>query len=227
MEYNTDEQPLLIEFNKIIEPYQFVEEDALFARCAFLRLSEDKEHAKTLSHSMDVARNLAKIARHYGQKDASVLGDFDAGQAFLLGLAHDLGKLGVSVEDLYEQDPKNFDIEPIKPHSGLSYKMIKELASTEKQELLADRAIRHHTFQGERSYPDRLPQSEESFEPGTQPYTQARLLALADFYGALSRDNGWKDSNDMEDDTDKDILLKCNPDVEDIIEELYNAGVFQ
>jgi HD-GYP domain-containing protein (c-di-GMP phosphodiesterase class II) len=140
------------------------------------------------------------------------------------GLLHDLGKLDVSDELLKKTEEwTEEDAQAMESHVLNGYDAIKDdFAFT------ADIIVRHHQFQ-DNKYPEELPSHNNPYSLQSQELIMeyARILALADHYDALHRENSrFGKKRFLSGAEIKQEMLRSNPDRGSVIEDLYKVGIF-
>jgi putative nucleotidyltransferase with HDIG domain len=168
----------------------------------------------TYEHSLRVGESGRKIALFL---------DLEPKIAFLAGLFHDLGKLGVPLETL--QKTGNWteaDAEIVEDHVLHGYELLRNNFG-----FTAEIILLHHSFQ-ENNYPKTLPPYLHSYSEESRRLIveYARLLALADVYDALHRVNGKFGRRTPLSDVEVRLELeKAFPDQGDLIAALYTAQI--
>lgn len=144
------------------------------------------------------------------------------------GLLHDIGKSLTDPESLGKTtgfDKK--DAIELSRHPSDSYRILRGI-----HDFSAEVALRHHYFQGERSYPKRLPRSGLRLSHQTDALISycARLISLIDFQDAAAfrkNDNFSPGTPRLPiDDEVKELLIQHNPDQQYLINALYKAKIF-
>ena len=140
---------------------------------------------------------------------------------FYAGTMHDRGKLKTPRELLDKTTEwTEEDAQALRAHLADSY----EALAKEGMALTAGAVILHHTFQPN-PYPEEIPEPDSHLPEHLvkiQPVL-GRVIALADFYDASHR----KDSDgNLSDEEIKAKVYELNPDLTEIIDELYSRGVF-
>ncbi len=171
------------------------------------------QHEPTYVHSLKVGVLARDIAQHeHGDEKA----------LFMAGLLHDVGKVFVPHETLTKtvgwtaEDKKEMD-----EHVVDGVELLRG-----RFDFSAEIIARHHQFQ-ERAYPEELPPQLQDWKPETQALIEryARLLSLADVYQALHRSNDrFTDAGSEQ--AIKEKMLTINPDQTELLEQLYQAGIF-
>jgi putative nucleotidyltransferase with HDIG domain len=136
------------------------------------------------------------------------------------GLLHDIGKAEVPVE-LLDKTAKfdEADYAVMEPHVMAGFLLL-----TKVHQYTAHVIVRHHRF-GKRPYPEVLPPLPDHLESQQDTVeAAARLLALADFYDALTtrhneRSRGFTRAEQRE------LYYREHPGFEALIERLEHAGV--
>lgn len=159
---------------------------------------------------------------------ASLIGEFmhlDPKALFFTGALHDVGKALIPPKILKKRagfDEKDYEV--MKQHPQFTYDLLSGI-----HDFSANVGVRHHRFQ-ENRYPITLPNPDVGFSDRTLTIIDfyARLIALADFYIALDRDNDKfsSTSEPMNEDKKRRIILERNLDLKYLINSLYNAGIF-
>ena len=145
--------------------------------------------------------------------------------AFLAGLFHDLGKLGVPLETL--QKTGNWteaDAEIVKDHVLHGYELLRN-----NFDFTAEIILLHHSFQ-ENNYPKTLPPYLHGYSEESRALIveYARLLALADVYDALHRVNGkFGRRTPLAAAEVRAELERAFPDQNDLIMALYTAQILR
>jgi len=130
----------------------------------------------TYGHSERVALVARRIAREMGL-DANY-----CHRIYVTGLLHDVGKVGISDRVLNKSGNLTAEeLEEVKRHPELGYKILKDLSAL----AFAFPGVLHHheSFDGG-GYPDRL--------CGEQIPLEARILAVADAFDAMSSDRPYR-----------------------------------
>jgi len=179
-------------------------------------------HLPTYNHSLRVGILARKIAEftHIDSKDI-----------FLAGLIHDIGKINIDKKILNNKGLlSENDMNIIQTHVNFGYDLVRD-----DLPIVAEIMRRHHTHQ-QNSYPII---ANDDF--GTIPKNitssilwNSRLLALADFYDALTTRNNDKFYSNVEepnrkksDDEYLKIMIKNNSDQEKLIKDLSLAGILK
>ncbi|MBQ8966741.1 MAG: response regulator [Ruminococcus sp.] len=136
---------------------------------ALAKTVDAKDHY-TNGHSNRVATYAAELARRLGKSEA------DQQQIFLMGLMHDIGKIGVS-EDILNKNARLTDEEflQIKRHTVIGSEI---LSSIKEMPDLAVGARSHHERYDGSGYPDGL--------AGKDIPEAARIICVADCYDAMT-----------------------------------------
>lgn len=158
---------------------------------------------------------------------AKSIGDFlgeGSRPLFFAGLLHDVGKAEVPAEILGKTgELTEEDFYTIRGHVAKGYEMLKG-----RFDFTAEIVLLHHTFQ-EKGYPKVLPMFLHDYSPETQGliYKYSRTLALADVYDALHRENSrFGEKRRLSDDEIRAKMIELNPSQNDLVYNLYKAGVF-
>jgi putative nucleotidyltransferase with HDIG domain len=149
--------------------------------------------------------------------------DLEPKIAFLAGLFHDLGKLGVPLETLQKTGAwTTADAEIVKDHVLHGYELLRN-----NFDFTAEIILLHHSFQ-ENNYPRKLPPYLHGYSEESQALIveYARLLALADVYDALHRVNGkFGRQAPLAAAEVRVELERAFPDQSDLIAALYTAQI--
>ena len=160
-----------------------VEYEELFIQVVeSLAAAIDAKDAYTNGHSLRVAEYSREIAKRFGydgQKQDAV---------FMMGLLHDVGKIGIP-DEVINKPARLTDEEfaMIKTHPATGAKI---LSSIKKMPRLADGARWHHERYDGRGYPDGL--------AGEQIPEEARMIAVADAYDAMTSNRSYRRSLSQE-----------------------------
>ena len=128
-----------------------------------------KDHY-TRGHSARVARYAKEIARRMGKSKQ------EQNDIYAMGLLHDIGKIGVAGSIIRKDSRLDADeYEEIKEHTIWGYEILENIRTLPG---LAIGARSHHEHYDGTGYPDGL--------KGTQIPEEARIIAVADVYDALS-----------------------------------------
>jgi len=136
----------------------------------------DSKDAYTRGHSERVALFSKRIAETMGYDSAA------AEKLYLAGLLHDVGKIGVSDAVLRKPDkltPEEF--EEIKRHPDEGWAILRDL---EQMRYVLPGVLHHHEQVNGSGYPDRL--------AGEQIPLDARIMAVADAYDAMTSDRAYR-----------------------------------
>lgn len=132
--------------------------------------------SRELKHSKNVARLVVELGRSCGLPDAE-LSDLKT-----LGMLHDIGKIGISLETLNKTEPlTDNDWLDIKKHPEVGYRILSTVNDLAE---IADFVLAHHENWDGSGYPRRISGNEIPF--------QSRILALADAYDAMTNPHSYK-----------------------------------
>ncbi|MBP5167196.1 MAG: response regulator [Oscillospiraceae bacterium] len=137
----------------------------------------DAKDTYTNGHSGRVAAYAKEIARRFGYSPA------DARDIYMMGLVHDVGKIGVP--DAIINKPAKLtepEYDVIKTHTVMGAKILNNI--NEMPELVTGARWHHERYDG-RGYPDGL--------RGTDIPEQARIIAVADAYDAMTSRRSYRD----------------------------------
>ncbi len=173
--------------------------------------------APTYEHCLRVGVSSRKIAQHLKLSRRT--------QALLLfsGLLHDCGKALTPLEVLDCKHDWTAEYQQIiKRHVIDGYRMV-----APELPMAAAVLLWHHRFQPD-SYPRRFPSTARRFAATTEARIKyyGRLLALADFYDAAHRKNDRNGDQRVTDAVIKQHMLDQNEDQQQLVGELYDAGIF-
>ncbi len=200
---------------------------------AFEQCSVKPEDRSDLLAYLNLLMLKNPVTRLHGQHSIRVglkgreIADFiDLDQRALLfaGLTHDLGKCQVPQEVLGKsQGWTDEDARLIQAHVMDGYKLLRN-----RFDFTADTMVLHHIFQPN-GYPQEIP-------PQLHPYSEfsqglilehGRILALADVYDALHRENDkFGEKRRLTDGEIREQMFALNPDREILVNDLYRAGIF-
>lgn len=138
----------------------------------------DAKDTYTNGHSVRVAEYSKEIARRFGYDEEKQ----DA--VFMMGLLHDVGKIGVPDSVINKPDRlTDEEFAQIKSHPEVGARI---LSNIKKMPRLADGARWHHERYDGRGYPDGL--------SGEQIPEEARMIAVADAYDAMTSNRSYRSS---------------------------------
>lgn len=172
------------------------------------------KHRETYKHSIRVGLSARRIARHLHLDEKALL---------YAGLLHDVGKSQVPTALLQKTAGWTMeDTAAMDAHVLHSYQLLQGTF-----DFTAEVVVLHHRFQ-ERKYPEEIPPFLHAYSGETQKLirTYGRVLALADVYDALHRNNDKFGGRPLSGGEIQEQMLRLNPDQTELIEELYKAGVF-
>lgn len=137
----------------------------------------DAKDTYTNGHSGRVAKYSKEIARRYGYSEKA------QGDIYMMGLLHDVGKIGVP-DAVINKPAKLTDEEfaMIKNHPAMGSRILKNIKEIPA---LATGARWHHEKYGGGGYPDGL--------SGNDIPEEARIIAVADAYDAMSSRRSYRD----------------------------------
>lgn len=174
-----------------------------------------QKDTETYGHSIRVGLSAREIGKFM---------HLDEKALFFSGLLHDFGKTEAPAEILRKTEGwTTADSRIIQQHVLDGYKKIKGTF-----DFTAEIILLHHKFQ-ENEYPEDLPSYLHNYSTETQTLIteHARVLALADTYDALHRKNDkFGEKKELSDVEIKDKMLKLKFCKKELIEGLYEAGVF-
>lgn len=137
----------------------------------------DAKDTYTNGHSGRVAKYSKEIARRYGYSEKA------QGDIYMMGLLHDVGKIGVP-DAVINKPAKLTDEEfaMINNHPAMGSRILKNI---KEMPALATGARWHHEKYGGGGYPDGL--------SGNDIPEEARIIAVADAYDAMSSRRSYRD----------------------------------
>ena len=142
----------------------------------------DAKDTYTNGHSVRVAEYSKEIAKRFGYDEERQ----DA--IFMMGLLHDVGKIGIPDSVINKPSrltDEEFDL--IKTHPAVGARI---LSSIKKMPRLSDGARWHHERYDGKGYPDKL--------AGDQIPEEARMIAVADAYDAMTSNRSYRRSLSQE-----------------------------
>lgn len=177
----------------------------------FLRILKCKS-PDTYEHSIRVGLLARRIAEFMHCDERSLL---------YAGLLHDIGKAQTPLETLHKTEGwTDADSEEIKQHVLDSYRLARD-----HFDFSAEIIAWHHRFQKD-GYPEVMPQPLHDYCAGTMVTIAfyGRILALADCFDALHRDNS--KFGVLTGEQIREKMMEYNPDQRILIEELYGSDIF-
>ena len=156
-----------------------------------MSMAIDAKDTYTNGHSSRVANYARKIAKRAGRSEKI------QNQIYIMGLLHDMGKIGVS-DAIINKPAKLTDeeYEIIKRHSVVGAEILQSIS--EFPELSIGARWHHERYDG-KGYPDGL--------SGEQIPEMARMIAVADTYDAMTSRRSYRDA--LPQDVVKAEFLKC------------------
>ena len=137
----------------------------------------DAKDTYTNGHSGRVAEYSKEIARRYGYSEKA------QNAIYMMGILHDVGKIGVPDEVINKTGKLNDEeFERIKKHPEMGARILEKI---KEMPSLAIGARWHHERYGGGGYPDGL--------SGENIPEQARIIAVADAYDAMSSRRSYRD----------------------------------
>jgi diguanylate cyclase (GGDEF)-like protein/putative nucleotidyltransferase with HDIG domain len=138
---------------------------------------------RELKHSQRVSRLSGKIAESLG------FGKEDVNRIKMSGLVHDIGKIGISEKILNKSGPLDTDERTlIRRHPEAGWRI---LSSAKEFSDLAKQILYHHERWDGRGYPEGL--------KGEEIPIEARIIAVADAYDAMSSSRAYRSALKKED----------------------------
>ncbi len=142
---------------------------------------------------------------------------------FLAGLLHDLGKCQIPLETLGKTDAWiPADYARIRRHVLNGYALLQD-----RFDFTAGAILWHHRFQKD-GYPKRLPKAPHKYSEATKLLIVecGRLVAIADVYDALHRENSkFGDRRVLLGEEIREKMFEFNPDRKQLIEDLYRKRI--
>jgi putative nucleotidyltransferase with HDIG domain len=173
----------------------------------------DAKDSYTSGHSVRVAAYSAEIARRLGMKQEFIE------NIYFIGLLHDVGKIGTPNEILNKQDKlTDEEYEIMKKHSYLSGEILENMSTIHN---LAAGVAEHHERWDGKGYYQKIEGENISLE--------ARIIALADTYDAMSSNRSYRKA------LPREVILeefkKCNgkqfdPKISEIVIEMIEHDQF-
>lgn len=142
----------------------------------------DAKDNYTCGHSDRVAAISRRLAQQMN------LDDQKCEEIYLTGLLHDMGKIGVPDHILKKSDrltDEEFDI--LKQHPTIGYRVLQHLTQIS---YVLPGVLHHHEFLNGNGYPDGL--------VGDQIPLEARIIAVADAFDAMTSDRHYRDGMPFE-----------------------------
>lgn len=171
------------------------------------------KHIPTYEHCIRVGDRSRKIAECLG---------FSGREAWYVGTLHDVGKSLIrrSLLDKKERFSEG-DMDEMKWHVIYSHKLLRDVFN-----FSAEAALRHHRYQ-KNSYPLELLEPCEGYSSETLKIIDdyARIVAIADFYDALTTRNNENYKEERMNFSSKDILIKAFPDQSDKIKTIFERKI--
>jgi putative nucleotidyltransferase with HDIG domain len=170
-------------------------------------------HIPTYEHSIRVANLAATMAEHLAFPGVT------PNMMVYAGLLHDVGKILIDPVLLSKDSFNEDDYLAMEHHSMYGYMMLRSIF-----DLTAHIVVRHHRY-GSRPYPAVLPTLPSDLEREVEIITEAsRLVALADFYDALTTRNN--DHNTASNPTQRrEVFIRENLYYNDLIRRLEELGI--
>lgn len=153
-------------------------EDASVSFAVALVTALEASDAYTAGHSRAVAIYCRDIAHRMGLPQA------ECDRAFLCGLVHDIGKVGLPASLLGKEGPLTLEERRrMQEHSAIGERILREVAAYED----IARIVRHHheRIDGE-GYPDGI--------PGSEMPLLSKVIAVADAYNAMTSNRPYRDA---------------------------------
>ena len=204
------------EFGDVLESLDVAmdESEVLISLMAPLRQKNSLTHRHYL-HSLRVAVLLGSIGDFLG---------FGKKALVYAGAMHDVGKAQIPVSTLAKTTdwtPKDFEV--MKGHVLQSYRTLHGCFN-----FIGSVILWHHRFQAN-GYPLRLPSNSFNYPRKTKDLIlkYGRMVALADCYDAMHRKKDRHGIDGLTSDKIKENMLRINPDVSNLIVDLYGAGIFK
>ncbi len=137
----------------------------------------DTKDVYTKGHSSRVAQYSKMIAKRLGYTEARL------DEIYMIGILHDVGKIGIQITVLNKKGAlTDEEYEIIKKHSVMGASILQKIENNPK---FALGARHHHERYDGTGYPDAL--------AGDAIPEEARIIAVADAYDAMSSDRSYRD----------------------------------
>ena len=172
----------------------------------------DAKDSYTNGHSLRVAEYSRKIARRAGYTDADLM------KIYMMALLHDIGKIGIP--DTIINKPGKLSAEEfavIKRHPSIGAKILENI--TEFPDIATGAHWHHERYDG-KGYPDGL--------AGENIPEQARIIAVADCYDALTSRRSYRDmlsQKAVREKIEKDKGLQFDPRFADIMLSMIDEDI--
>lgn len=172
----------------------------------------DAKDTYTNGHSGRVAKYAMEIARRAGFSE-EIQNDI-----YIMGLLHDVGKIGIA--DTIINKPSKLtedEYDVIKTHSTMGEKILKNI--TESPRLLIGARWHHERYDG-KGYPDGI--------AGEEIPVEARIIAVADSYDAMSSKRSYRDNLPQEvirEEVEKGKGTQFDPQFADIMLAMIDEDV--
>lgn len=169
----------------------------------------DAKDTYTNGHSGRVAQYSREIARRYGYSGKKLQ------EIYMMGLLHDVGKIGVP--DAVINKPAKLtdeEYELVKKHPVMGARILENI---KEMPVLTTGARWHHERYGGGGYPDNL--------KGTDIPEEARIIAVADAYDAMSSRRGYRNllsQNEIREEIERGRGTQFDPEFADIMLEMIN-----
>ncbi|MCR5452510.1 MAG: response regulator [Lachnospiraceae bacterium] len=177
-----------------------------------LSAAVDAKDHYTNGHSKRVARYSADIARRMGKPR------FEQEEIYVLGLMHDIGKIGVH-EEIINKTTSLTDEEynEMKKHTEIGYDILRQI--TEMPRLATGARWHHERYDGS-GYPDGL--------KGEEIPEEARIICVADCYDAMTSKRSY--SSPREQKEVRDEIVRCkgkqfDPHIADILIQMIDEDI--
>ncbi len=169
----------------------------------------DAKDSYTNGHSQRVANYSREIARRLGKGDRFVR------EIYYMGLLHDIGKIGVPDYIINKTDRLTDDeFKTIKSHPEIGAEVLEDI--TEMPNLYYGARWHHEKYDGS-GYPDGL--------RGDQIPIEARIIAVADVYDAMTSKRSYRDvlpQNVVRDELERAKRTQLDPYITNIMLEMIN-----
>ena len=137
----------------------------------------DTKDQYTKGHSSRVAKYSKMIAKRLGYSEAK------QDEIYMMGILHDVGKIGIPITVLNKKGAlTDGEYEQIKGHSVMGASILENIENNPR---FALGAKHHHERYDGTGYPDAL--------KGEDIPEEARIIAVADAYDAMSSDRSYRD----------------------------------
>ncbi len=177
-----------------------------------LALTVDAKDSYTNGHSQRVADYSKEIAKRMGMDDEFIR------DIYFMGLLHDIGKIGIPDQIINKKGRLTDDeYRVIQAHPAIGADVLRKI--TEMPSLYCGARWHHERYDG-KGYPDGI--------SGTEIPIEARIIAVADAYDAMSSRRSYRDAMPQAD-IRKEIVrvrgTQLDPEIADILIQMIDEDV--